>query len=296
MFTAIYMILGGYKSMAMIDTVFGVIMVAGVGVLLFCTINAGGGLAKMTADLAAIDPRLAGPIGPPGWWPLFCLVFLTSVAPFGMPQLLQKFYAIKDARSGPDRHGRIDGLRDPDRRGGLLHGGATTRLFLSPESSPKIFQDGRPLVDRLMPELARQRHPRGSVGSDAAAGAVGVDVHAGGAGFAVQLGWSQRDFYAGFVNRQASDARLTMLMRVLSAAFIIVSVVLAALELETIVAILAISWGAIGSVFSRTIRVGDSQSTGYSLRGRRVGRAGAGHVVWRSLSRVARGPRRGRWG
>jgi len=57
-FTAVYIVLGGYKSMAMMDTVFGIIMTAGVLVLFGYTINAGGGLAKITSTLQAINPKL----------------------------------------------------------------------------------------------------------------------------------------------------------------------------------------------------------------------------------------------
>ncbi len=58
-----------------------------------------------------------------------------------------------------------------------------------------------------------------------------------------------KDFYAGFIARQASDRTLTLLMRLSSLAFVLLSVVLALLRPATIVTILGISWGAIGSVF-----------------------------------------------
>lgn len=98
-FTALYLSLGGYRSMAMVDVAFGMIMLAGVAILLGFTLKAGGGLASITTQLRDIEPRLVAPVGPPGPWALFCLIFLTSVAPLGMPQLVQKFYAVKDRRS-----------------------------------------------------------------------------------------------------------------------------------------------------------------------------------------------------
>ena len=98
-FTGIYLVLGGYRSMAMIDVVFGVVMIVGVGVLLWSCLEKGGGLGQILADLESKDPGLVAPVGPPGLWPLVSLVFLTSVAPFAMPQLMQKFYAIRDRRA-----------------------------------------------------------------------------------------------------------------------------------------------------------------------------------------------------
>ena len=246
-FTALYMVLGGYKSMAMIDVIFGMIMVVGVCILLGFTLYEGGGRAQIAADLAAIDERLAGPVGPPGWWPLFCLVFLTSVAPFGMPQLIQKFYAIKDRQAV--RVGMVASTCFAALIGAVAYfTGATTRLFITPASAPDIFEAGKPMFDRLMPELLANVIPEGlsvlmlllvlSASMSTLAALVLLSSSA-----------VAKDFYAGFINPRASDAQLTRLMRGLSALFIVVSIVLAALELETIVAILGISWGAIGSVF-----------------------------------------------
>ena len=63
--TALYMILGGYRSMALVDVFFGMIMVGGVLTLLGFTLYKGGGLSVMVADLRAIDPDLASVVGPP---------------------------------------------------------------------------------------------------------------------------------------------------------------------------------------------------------------------------------------
>ncbi|MDP8228808.1 MAG: hypothetical protein P9M15_05085, partial [Candidatus Electryoneaceae bacterium] len=76
-FTALYIVMGGYKSMTMIDVVFGIIMIVGVVILFGSVLDRGDGLANITATLSSIDPQLTGLVGPPGWWPLFCLVFLT---------------------------------------------------------------------------------------------------------------------------------------------------------------------------------------------------------------------------
>jgi Na+(H+)/acetate symporter ActP len=85
--------------MTMIDVVFGMIMCVGSSILIVSTIDKAGGLGRLTAGLAQINPGLTAAVGSGGFWPLFSLVFLTSVAPFGMPQLVQKFYAIKDERA-----------------------------------------------------------------------------------------------------------------------------------------------------------------------------------------------------
>lgn len=58
-----------------------------------------------------------------------------------------------------------------------------------------------------------------------------------------------KDIYAGFINKNASDARLTVLMRLGSVFFIILSVIIALIKPSTIVSILGVSWGAIGAAF-----------------------------------------------
>ena len=77
LFTAFYLVLGGYKSMTMIDVMFGMIMCLGSAVLFGSTLQKAGGMGHLTSGLAAIDPRLTAAVGPPGAWPLFALVFLT---------------------------------------------------------------------------------------------------------------------------------------------------------------------------------------------------------------------------
>jgi SSS family solute:Na+ symporter len=152
LFTAFYLVLGGYKSMTMIDVVFGMIMCLGSAVLIASTLQKAGGPGSLAAGLTAIDPRLTAAVGPGGAWPLFALVFLTSVAPFAMPQLVQKFYAIRDERS--IRRGMIASTAFAALIAGTAYfTGAAARLFLTPESAPGAFAAGRPVFDVVMPEF-----------------------------------------------------------------------------------------------------------------------------------------------
>ncbi|MCK4625975.1 MAG: sodium/solute symporter [Phycisphaerae bacterium] len=246
-FTAMYMVMGGYKSMAMIDVLFGMIMIAGVCILLWFTIDKGGGLERITVDLSAIKPELVEVVGPPGVWPLFCLVFLTSVAPFGMPQLLQKFYAIRDEKAV--RIGMVASTCLALLIGGVAYFvGATTRLFLSPETTPGAFVGGEPMFDKLMPELLANVIPQ-SLSILMLLLVLSASMSTLAALVLISSSAVVKDFYAGFVKIDASDRRLTLLMRCLSVFFILISILLAACEFRTIVAILSISWGAIGAVF-----------------------------------------------
>jgi SSS family solute:Na+ symporter/sodium/proline symporter len=246
-FTSVYLVLGGYKSMAIIDMIFGIIMVLGVIILYFSTISKGGGLVNITESLSAIKPKLTEIVGPPGWWPLFSLVFLTSVAPFAMPQLVQKFYAIRDKRS--IKTGMVASTFFALLIGGVAYFiGSTTRLFITPENTAIAFKDGVPIFDRLMPEMLTNVIPQGLsiiillLMLSASMSTLAALVLISSSSFS-------KDFYSGFINKNISDKSLTLMMRVMSVFFVFLSVALAYMNIDSIVAILGVSWGAIGSFF-----------------------------------------------
>lgn len=245
--TAVYMVMGGYRSMTMVDVFFGAIMVAGVVVLFGFTVRQGGGLANISESLSGVDPRLTRIVGPPGAWRLFCLVFLTSVAPFGMPQLVQKFYAIKDKRS--IRIGMIASTVFALIIASVAYFvGATTRIFITPESAPHAFSAGKPVFDALIPELLARVVPS-SLSVLMLLLILSASMSTLAALVLVSSSSVVKDLYAGFVRKDVNDRTLTRLMRLFSVIFVVLSVVLAYFKPATIVAVLAISWGAIGSVF-----------------------------------------------
>ncbi len=246
-FTAIYLVLGGYKSMAMIDVIFGIIMITGVFILFWFTLIKGNGLLNISKDLSSISPGLTKLVGPPGWWSLFCLIFLTSVAPMAMPQLIQKFYAIKDKRS--IHIGMIASTCFALIIGCIAYfTGATSRLFLSPINTPDAFSNGKPVFDALMPELLANVVPE-SLSVLMLLLILSASMSTLAALVLISSSAVVKDIYAGFFVKETNDQRLTLFMRYTSFFFILLSVLLAYLKPSTIVAILAVSWGAIGSVF-----------------------------------------------
>lgn len=246
-FTAIYLVLGGYRSMTMIDVIFGIIMIAGV-ITLYFSINAkGGGFANIIDGLSQADPRLTSAVGPPGIWPLFSLVFLTSVAPFAMPQLVQKFYAIKDQRS--IKLGMIASTAFSVLISGVAYYmGATTRLFMTPENAPHAFRDGKPIFDAIVPEMLANAVPQG-LSILILLLVISASMSTLAALVLISSSSVSNDVYYRFINRKASDKQLTFLMRLFSAFFVLLSVILAYFKPSTIVAILGISWGSIGAAF-----------------------------------------------
>jgi SSS family solute:Na+ symporter/sodium/proline symporter len=247
-FSALYIVLGGYKSMALIDMLFGMIMAMSVTLLLFSTVRIGGGIPQITFNLSDIDPGLTRVVGPPGLWPLVSLVVLTSLAPFAMPQLMQKFYAIRDKST--IRKGMWASTAFAVLIGGVAYFiGATSRVFIHPGNAPAAFgSEGQPLYDILMPELLTNVIPAGlsvvilllilSASMSTLASLV-----------LVSSSTLAKDFLQGFVFPRLSDQRLTLAMRLASGLFVFTSVLLAWQSHDSIVAILGISWGAMGSFF-----------------------------------------------
>jgi SSS family solute:Na+ symporter/sodium/proline symporter len=247
-FTGIYLVMGGYKSMTMVDFIFGIIMLFGVGALFSSTVTAGGGMEQIFAHLRDINPQLTKAVGPPGIWPLFSLVFLTSVAPFGMPQLLQKFYAIRDEKSV--RIGTFASTIFALLIAGVAYfTGVLTRVFINPSNTPEAFTtSGAPNFDALMPALLTKAIP-GSLSILILLLMLSASMSTLAALVLISSSTVTKDLYGGLINKKASDKRLTTLMRIASTFFIILSVILALLRPAVIVTILSISWGAIASVF-----------------------------------------------
>jgi SSS family solute:Na+ symporter/sodium/proline symporter len=265
-FTGIYLVLGGYKSMAMIDVIFGMVMVVGVGVLLWSCLDEGGGLERILEDLESKDERLVAPVGPPGLWPLVSLVFLTSIAPFAMPQLVQKFYAIRDRKAV--RIGMVAStVFAVIVTVTAYFTGALTRLFITPESHPDVFaKEPAAFFDSLMPELLTTVIPPAlSVVIFLLILSASMSTLA--ALVLISSSTITKDLYAGFVKRDATDRRLTILVRASSIFFILLSMGLAMARPAVIVTILSISWGAIGAVFLGPFL--------WAVFGKRVGKAGA---------------------
>jgi Na+/pantothenate symporter len=160
---------------------------------------------------------------------------------------VQKFYAIKDKRS--IRIGMIASTLFAILIAGVAYfSGATTRLFLSPENAPAAFNDGKPVFDALMPELLARVIPE-SLSVLMLLLILSASMSTLAALVLVSSSSVVKDLYAGFVGKNADDGTLTRLMRICSTLFVALSVVLAYFKPATIVAILAVSWGAIGSVF-----------------------------------------------
>ena len=104
--TAIYVIAGGYMATAINDFIQGIIMLVGIVTIIVAILNSKGGFMAAYEGLAQIsDPSVSEAPGVfasffgPDPVNLGFVVILTSLGTWGLPQMVQKFYAIKDEGS-----------------------------------------------------------------------------------------------------------------------------------------------------------------------------------------------------
>lgn len=107
--TAVYLVLGGYVATAYTDFVQGIIMIAGVIAMVIAVVNteAVGGFSEWHQRLAAITnngdgidgTQLVDVFGGKSMKFLCTNILLTSFGTWGLPQMVTKYYAIKDEKS-----------------------------------------------------------------------------------------------------------------------------------------------------------------------------------------------------
>ena len=99
--TGIYVIFGGYMATAINDFIQGVIMLGGIIAVIAAVLHANGGFMNAVTELSKIDGGTAFEgaftsfLGPNPIFLLF-VVLLTSLGTWGLPQMVGKFYSIKN--------------------------------------------------------------------------------------------------------------------------------------------------------------------------------------------------------
>lgn len=104
--TGVYVIAGGYMATAVNDFIQGIIMIVGIIAVIAAVLNTHGGFMEAYQSLASVnDPSVTSTPGAfasflgPDPVSLFGVVILTSLGTWGLPQMVQKFYAIKDEKA-----------------------------------------------------------------------------------------------------------------------------------------------------------------------------------------------------
>ena len=104
--TGIYVIAGGYMATAINDFVQGIIMLFGIVAVVLAVLNSQGGflasldgLARISDETVTTTPGIFASFFGPDPLGLLGVILLTSLGTWGLPQMVQKFYAIKSEKS-----------------------------------------------------------------------------------------------------------------------------------------------------------------------------------------------------
>lgn len=100
--TGVYVIAGGYMATAINDFIQGIIMLAGIVAVIATVLEGHGGFMGSLTELAQVEHEVPGVYASffgPDPINLFSVVILTSLGTWGLPQMVQKFYAIKSEKN-----------------------------------------------------------------------------------------------------------------------------------------------------------------------------------------------------
>lgn len=106
--TCVYVILGGYMATVVNDLVQGIIMLFGITAVISTVLKNNGGFLTALTTLSQTESDLPVTAGMQGAFTsffgpdplnLFGVIILTSLGTWGLPQMVGKFYAIKDEKS-----------------------------------------------------------------------------------------------------------------------------------------------------------------------------------------------------
>jgi len=251
--TGIYVIAGGYVATAINDFIQGIIMLAGIVVVVAAVLKTNGGLMA-SLDLLARVPDTSG--AAPGVFASFLgpdpinllgVIILTSLGTWGLPQMVQKFYAIKSEKSVA-KGTIISTIFATVIAGGCYFLGGFGRLF-SAGVATKL--DGSVIYDSIIPSML-------SNFPDLLIGVVIVLVFAASMSTLSALVMTSAstltlDFIKGTIVKKMSDKKQVLAIRVLIVVFVLISAAIAILQYNKnivfIAQLMGVSWGALAGSF-----------------------------------------------
>lgn len=243
--TGVYVIIGGYMATALNDLVQGIIMLFGIVAVIAAVLNGHGGFMSAVKELAAVPSEVM-----PGAYTSFFgpdplnllgVVILTSLGTWGLPQMIQKFYAIKDERA-VHTGTIISTLFAVVVSGGCYFLGGFSQI-----SGVTPAADGKVAYDTIIPLMLSSL-------PDILIGIVIVLVLSASMSTLSSLVLTSSstltlDFIKPLFVKDMDEKKQLVWMRVLLAFFILLSVVIALDPPAFIAQLMGISWGALAGAF-----------------------------------------------
>ena len=248
--TGIYVIVGGYMATAINDFIQGIIMLVGIVAVICSVLSVNGGfigsltaLSNVTDESVAMPGAFASFFGPDPAG-LFAVVILTSLGTWGLPQMVQKFYAIKSEKA-ISKGTIISTLFAVVVAGGCYFLGGFGRLFLTGE---EVAKEG---FDAIIPAMI-ERLPEFLIGVviilvlSASMSTLSRLVLASSSTLTL-------DLIKDNIIKNMSQKKQVSFMRVLVVLFIAISAVIAIVQYKSNVTFIAqlmgVSWGALAGAF-----------------------------------------------
>ena len=249
--TGIYVIAGGYMATAINDFIQGIIMLFGICAVVVAVLKSQGGFMAALDGLARVsDPAVSSTPGVfasffgPDPVNLLGVVLLTSLGTWGLPQMVQKFYAIKSEKAV--KTGTvISTLFAVVVAGGCYFLGGFGRLF---SDKIDIAANG---YDSVIPTML-------SGLPDILIAIVVILVLSASMSTLSSLVLTSSstltlDMLKGTVIKEMDEKRQLFIMRCLIVVFIVISVILAIVQYKSSVTFIAqlmgVSWGALAGAF-----------------------------------------------
>lgn len=249
--TGIYVTAGGYMATAINDFIQGCIMLAGIVIIVAAVLKTQGGFVEALNGLAAVeDPAVSSTPGVfnsffgPDPINLLGVVILTSLGTWGLPQMVQKFYAIESEKS-INKGTIISTLFALVVAGGCYFLGGFGRLF---SDQINIEADG---FDAIIPTMLSNL-------PDILIGLVVLLVLSASMSTLSSLVIASSstltiDFLKDNFIKNMSEKQQVTIIRVLLVVFIAISVVIAIVQYKNNVTFIAqlmgVSWGALAGAF-----------------------------------------------
>lgn len=250
--TCVYVILGGYMATAINDFIQGIVMLFGIVVVIAAVLNGQGGFMEAVFKLSEIESDVAVTAGQKGAFASFFgpdplnllgVIILTSLGTWGLPQMVHKFYAIRDEKAV--KTGTIiSTVFAVVISGGCYFLGGFGRLF---DTDAIRNAEGGIVYDAIIPTMLNTL-------PDILIGVVIVLVLSASMSTLSSLVLTSSstltlDFIKGNLIKQMDEKKQLLWMRVLLVFFVVISVVLAINPPTFIAQLMGISWGALAGAF-----------------------------------------------
>jgi len=246
--TGVYVLLGGYVATALTDFFQGIIMIFGlIMMVLFIMYNpAVGGFSEGIAKLSSIPkegPALvsifsATPLN------LFALVILTSLGTWGLPQMVHKFYAIKDEKAIKTAT-IVSTAFAALIACGAYFTGAFGRLFLN--NTVPLGANGKPNFDMVMPQILQSALPDYMLGIIVVL-VLSASMSTLSSLVLISSSAISMDLVKGVIAPNMKNEKVMLLMRILCAAFVALSFFVAVTP-NAILTLMSFSWGTVAGAF-----------------------------------------------